>query len=74
MPIELKPCPFCGGEAEINPHSFWNEKEKDFTDKTFGVVCGECQTSGNQFYGTEAEAVEAWNRRADDEPIPKKSV
>ena len=28
MPNELKPCPFCGGEAEIVPHKFFSETLK----------------------------------------------
>ena len=64
---ELKPCPFCGCAPYIQTHSFWNDKTKDFTDKTFGVLCGKCQTSGGQFYPTEEAAIEAWNKRTEPE-------
>ena len=47
---ELKPCPFCGGEAKLSS----NGKE---------VVCLGCEALG-PFCDTEAEAIEAWNRRA----------
>ena len=59
---KLKPCPFCGSEAYVTRHIFFG------TDDTFGVICknGKCYTSGWQFYGTEKDAVEAWNRRASD--------
>lgn len=66
MQNELKPCPFCGGKPHISKHSFWNEKTKGFTDHTYGIECIECHTKGNQFYETEKEAIEAWNRRADN--------
>ena len=52
--IELKPCPFCGGEAEIQGEDyFWSE-------------CKYCsaETMGNW---DVAEAIEAWNRRVDNE-------
>ena len=55
---ELKPRPFCGGEAfklEMNDHGF----------VLFSVVCHECHASTNGMT-TEALAVEAWERRAAD--------
>ena len=65
MPSELKPCPFCGGEAmqllRINP------------DGTGSYIYG-CTTigcMGNALgvrwgFKTNKEAIEAWNRRADN--------
>lgn len=53
---DLKPCPFCGGEAEpFNP--FGN------ADGTWCVLCSEC-ASATGFEQTEAEAIAAWNTRA----------
>lgn len=55
---ELKPCPFCGGEAEI--------VENDcFVD----VCCKNLRCRGWAScleYKTKKEAIEAWNRRAED--------
>ena len=56
--IELKPCPFCGGEVyisgsdNVNGHPYWY------------VICCAC---GASVYGNEdkEKAAEAWNRRAD---------
>ncbi len=59
---ELKPCPFCGGQAEIHPSNDWDAK---FTGATFFAWCDECETRGD-YYNTEAEAIAAWNTRADD--------
>ena len=51
--IELKPCPFCGGEAEIKT--------------TASKVCawGKCKFCGAEGAVSEDEnsAKEAWNRR-----------
>ena len=58
---KLKPCPFCGGEGCIQRHEFVG-----CTD-TFGVGCLDCCCAPRQFYDTEKDATEAWNRRADDE-------
>ena len=63
---ELKPCPFCGGEAEIVPHRFFSEKLKAWKTESYGVECKNCHTSGYQFWGCEEHAIKAWNRRADN--------
>ena len=60
---ELKPCPFCGGEAIV---LHW-----DGTD-TFSVGCVNtfvCHggTHTSRAYQSEQEAAEAWNRRADNQ-------
>jgi Lar family restriction alleviation protein len=61
---ELKPCPFCGGEAEtgyaINDYNRW------------GVICKCCGASVEveEWKGvedTEGNAIAAWNRRAGDD-------
>lgn len=52
---ELKPCPFCGGEAHTYRNHLWH------------VACERawhgCVTMSA--FVTEAEAVEAWNARAE---------
>lgn len=55
---ELKPCPFCGGEAEIvdidpTPH---------YVAETHWVACKECKASTN-YSKNRDKAIEAWNRR-----------
>lgn len=59
---KLLPCPFCGGEAVLMDDS-------PAPNLIYGVGCGntECLAYtgyGLKLYGTEAEAVEAWNTRA----------
>jgi Lar family restriction alleviation protein len=59
---ELKPCPFCGGEAEYK--TFTTGRILKFTAHYIACsVCG-CQTNV-QF--TNKEAATKWNRRADHE-------
>ena len=58
---ELKPCPFCGGEALT---IYWDGS------KTYSVGCVNtfvCHggTHTSKIYRTEQEAAEAWNRRAE---------
>ena len=60
--IELKPCPFCGGEAEIQ-----------FGACDYNVYQVVCTNDGcnamNGWDDTPEQAAEAWNRRADNKPI-----
>lgn len=55
---ELKPCPFCGGDAEII--------ELDDGDNAGGscVACTQCRASGNVEFGRKENYVSNWNRRA----------
>ena len=55
---ELKPCPFCGGEAEMLT------AESMHGGYLFGIMCNDCRSRGD-VYDTEAEAIAAWNSRAE---------
>ena len=67
--MELKPCPFCGGEAML------------IANPSIGIVYIQCQSCtamvgrkrkiissmiGKEFFANKQEEIEAWNRRADD--------
>lgn len=56
---ELKPCPFCGGEAEMLT------AESMHGGNLYGVMCN-CCACRTDVFDNEAEAIEAWNTRADD--------
>ena len=53
---ELKPCPFCGGEANV----FGNYDDSEYHANCTNNECGCCWVN---HYDTEEEAIEAWNRR-----------
>ena len=68
MDYKLKPCPFCGSEA------IYITTMEGRIDSTTTIFCNSCKTSvileENEEEGlnktTQAKAVAAWNRRADD--------
>jgi hypothetical protein len=55
---ELKPCPFCGSEAEI-----WQDEDNWWCIGCSGSDRG-CPVAFMNAWRTEADAIEAWNRRA----------
>jgi len=59
MSDELKTCPFCGGEAS----SF--EDSGHSTAWEIGCFNGQCSAEPHVWEKTKAEAVAAWNTRAD---------
>lgn len=60
---ELKPCPFCGGMAEIyeTPHI---PRGTDYTPRCKNPSC--CGRSTKK-YSMKETAIMMWNRRADDD-------
>ena len=58
MNEELKPCPFCGGKAEIII---------EYGTVTVGCTNKECDITMGKAVFTDEEAIQHWNRRANDE-------
>jgi len=58
---ELKPCPFCGGEAKTTKYkeSFLLPEKID----CYMTMCRNCGC-GTSFESIESKAFAAWNRRA----------
>lgn len=58
---ELKPCPFCGGEAKINRivNTFYQYAR-------YFSSCTRCSAESKVFE-TEQEAIKSWNTRAYEE-------
>ena len=63
MSYDLKSCPFCGSEPELNE---WHDKEII----TFQISCENENCTCRPFtenYGRILPVIEAWNRRADND-------
>ena len=58
---ELMPCPFCGSEAQMTLRNIGDSGEDFWSVECFNPECG-CDFC---LYYTEAEAIAAWNTRAD---------
>lgn len=63
MSEELKPCPFCGGEAKEGPVNINGTDSSDIG----WVGCQECRVFMNYMNGERGRklAIEAWNTRAE---------
>lgn len=60
---ELKPCPFCGGEAVTHGCiELENEQLRGIYGGKVGVHCSVCKVATLPF-DDETQAVVAWNRR-----------
>lgn len=63
MSNELKPCPFCGGEAKILIHTFHALP----LPSNVQVGCTKCGCRTDPWYGTKREAIDAWNTRTGEQ-------
>ena len=60
MTEKLKPCPFCGGKADIRTLPSKNNRITSYFP-----MCRKCMTTGDNYASYEA-AAKAWNRRTNE--------
>ena len=66
---ELKPCPFCGGQAV----PVYSNKGSLYTGNILmlsaegTIKCKKCEVRLPRIYSRVSKAIEAWNRRAKDD-------
>lgn len=61
--MQLEPCPFCGGEAEII------HIEEGENAGGSCVCCTRCNASGNVEFGFKENYVSNWNRRVERDAL-----
>ena len=62
----LKPCPFCGGKGEVYQAPTMLNLKID--DDVYWVQCRNCFSRVGNSY-SKVEAINAWNRRTDNEKM-----
>lgn len=55
---KLKPCPFCGGKAEVRDGTYSGSAIH------ISCRCGAQMFGGRNHFGSEEEAATAWNKRS----------
>lgn len=68
-PETLKPCPFCGGSAELKDARKCLVVSRASYITPYSVSCGnrKCKVAPyTRYFDNEQEAITAWNRRAND--------
>ena len=63
---KLKPCPFCGGEAKLSTYYDFYKAHCNSDNCLAEVSVGDVYNGVGKWYGSVAEAIAAWNTRADD--------
>lgn len=66
---QLKPCPFCGGNARIETVTTAMEKEPRFR-----VRCSKCWCETSWDFWSEDDAAEAWNKRGNDKHDIRRNI
>lgn len=68
MVTELKPCPFCGGQAELREYlAFGRIKSYTVRCKNMcAITCGRHNINGKWRPISQNEAIELWNRRTNE--------
>ena len=67
MTIQLKPCPFCGGEAEPTEDYMGDDKFGNPVCVQWAVMCKSCFVKSPPIYQADAiMAACAWNSRKED--------
>jgi Lar family restriction alleviation protein len=63
---DIRPCPFCGGEAKVFRDPFFVNVDGETTTDRYQVLCIDCNVS-TWYYDTEQAAIDAWNKRVTNE-------
>ena len=68
---KLKPCPFCGGQAEYYKQWPGGVGASGMEDPEYLIECVICRATNRYPYATKEHAADRWNRRADAIDVEK---
>ena len=60
--VEIKPCPFCGGDKVKTWQKTWKDGGENY-NPFYEIHCLECGAGFNDIFETEEDAIERWNSR-----------
>jgi len=61
---DLKPCPFCGGNAEVISGNTTGKLLYTVSCKIYKVFCTNCNARTAEHKKYKYKAIKAWNRRS----------
>ncbi len=61
MKAKLKPCPYCGGKAELYKTE-WELGKRGVPNHPYWIICTKCGVN-TQPTGTKRAVIKCWNRR-----------
>lgn len=64
MAVEMKKCPFCGGDGTLN----------HYPDDGYLPMCSKCDGMVEKWFKTEEEAIAAWNSRVEQEEARRQAA
>lgn len=78
--IAIKPCPFCGGKAELMSKAFYEELVEDNGRALISIGCKVCNAEikdfpsdhddgENDYYIRAFYVISAWNKRAGEQNV-----
>jgi len=66
---ELKPCPFCGGEAALRIIRYGTAGRSLVSVMGYEIMCEQCSVSNIEGeYSNQEDAISAWNKRVQPTP------
>lgn len=79
MSDNIKPCPFCGGEAELDTRLHYRDLRHGVVERAVSVYCRQCSAEITVCVPdvpdiTGEQVIEMWNKRSDIRALPTQAT